>query len=380
MEKQTEIAEKLKSLRRLMEEHRLDAVVLRRVASLAWLTGGAVTWVNTAAGEGAATAVVTRERQIFLTNTIEAPRFIREEGLADLGWSVEADPWYEQARSLMEYLPGGGAAPPAVGFDTPPGPAGDAAGMRVVPFGGEIARLRARLLPVEQERARILGADCAAVMAEAVDRTEPGQGEFEIAAHLWERSQMRGIQAIVTLIATDERIRQFRHPLPTARHLERYAMLVLCGRRDGLVISITRLLHFGPVPEEILALHRSVADIDARMIAASMPGATLGEVFDAALAGYAHAGFPDAWKDHHQGGVAAYEPREYLAVPGNDDRLASGMLCAWNPSLAGAKSEDTIITGPEGPVILTEMPGWPLIDAGPAGSGTVVPRPDILVR
>ena len=53
------------------------------------------------------------------------------------------------------------------------------------------------------------------------------------------------------LIATDERIFNFRHPLPTAKKLERYAMLILCGRQHGLVCSITRLVHFGHLPEEI---------------------------------------------------------------------------------------------------------------------------------
>lgn len=367
-----------------MEERDLDALVLRKVASLAWLTGGADTYVNTAVSEGAATAVVTREREVFLTNTIEAPRFIREEELPRFGLAVEADPWYEPSRPLVEFLPAPGGRVPAVGFDTvplPPAPGGES-DMRVHFLGADIARLRARLLPVEQERARVLAAECAAMMGEAVERVEPGQSEYEIAAHLSERAQSRGIQAIVALIATDERIRQYRHPLPTARRLQRYAMLVLCGRRDGLVISLTRLVHFGALPEDIRALHRSVAEIDARMIAASTPGVRLDAIFEITRSAYAEAGFPEAWKDHHQGGTAAYEPREMLTLPGSTETLESGMLCAWNPSLPGAKSEDTILVGPAGgePEILTQVPGWPLVEVAPPGGGPVVLRPDILVR
>ena len=56
---------------------------------------------------------------------------------------------------------------------------------------------------------------------------------------------------VVNLIATDERIFNFRHPLPTHKRLERYAMLVLCGRQRGLVCSITRLVHFGRLPDDL---------------------------------------------------------------------------------------------------------------------------------
>jgi Xaa-Pro aminopeptidase len=182
------------------------------------------------------------------------------------------------------------------------------------------------------------------------------------------------------LIATDERIQRFRHPLPTAKKLDRHALLVMCGRRDGLVASVSRIIHFGPVPEEIQRVHEAVAHIDATAITASRPGRTLGDVFADIQTAYADAGFPDGWQGHHQGGVAAYEPREYLALPGSEDLLKEGMVCAWNPSLPGAKSEDSVIVcdapggAPGTPKIVTTIPGWPMIETGS------IPRPGILVR
>jgi Xaa-Pro aminopeptidase len=79
------------------------------------------------------------------------------------------------------------------------------------------------------------------------------------------------------------------------------------------------------------------------MHAATRPGATFGDVFAVAQAAYADAGFPDEWRDHHQGGSIGYQPRERVALPGDPTTIESGMAFAWNPSIAGAKAEDTIV-------------------------------------
>ena len=54
-------------------------------------------------------------------------------------------------------------------------------------------------------------------------------------------------------------------------------------------------------------------------------------------------GFPDEWRDHHQGGSIGYQPRERVALPGDTTVIEAGMALAWNPSIAGVKAEDTIV-------------------------------------
>ena len=48
--------------------------------------------------------------------------------------------------------------------------------------------------------------------------------------------------------------------------------------------SITRLVHFGPLPAELRRKAEAVAAIDAAMLAATVPGVTLGAVFAQAQA------------------------------------------------------------------------------------------------
>jgi len=273
-----------------------------------------------------------------------------EEGLADLGWEFVTTEWHEQADPLSDLLAG-----LQVGADHVRSDATD--------LSAELARLRAALLPSEALRFRDLGRRSADAMGATIERIAPGDTEHEIAAALLGESEARGVQAIVALVATDERVYRFRHPPPTDKRLDKYAMVVLCGRRQGLVSSITRLVHFGPMPDELRRKQRAVARVDAAFIGATRPGARLSEVFARAVQEYAAVGFPDEWRRHHQGGPAGYEPREYLGTPTSEGEkvVAVGQVYAWNPSVAGIKSEDTILVGQADSEVLTTIDGWPLV-------------------
>lgn len=344
---------KLERVYALLDRLQVDGMLLRRVSSFAWATGGAASYVNTATTEGAASLVITREKAYLAANNIEAPRLRDEEKLAEQGWEFVISPWETPLKGLHELLPQESA--------------GRVAGktfLSDVPFGGgkdisaEIARLRAHLTPEEGQRFRVLGRLCAESITEAAEALRPGMSEYEIAALLGGAAQKRGAQPIVNLVATDAR--RYRHPLPTGKKLERYALLVLSGRWRGLVCSVSRMVHFGKLPADLERNIRAAAQVNAAFIAHSRPGKTLGELLEIGQAAYAEAGFPDEWQHHHQGGVIGYEPREYLATPGGTDVLAAGQALAWNPTVQGAKMEDTILLGESENEILTPTPAWPV--------------------
>jgi len=120
----------------------------------------------------------------------------------------------------------------------------------------------------------------------------------------------------------------------------------------------------------------AVAQVDATFIAATRPGQMLGEIFHRATAAYAETGFPDEWHLHHQGGPAGYEPREYVATPRSTDVVSVGQAYAWNPSITGTKSEDTLLVGEEGNELLTAIEDWPTLPV--AVNGRTFARPAIL--
>jgi Xaa-Pro aminopeptidase len=138
-------------------------------------------------------------------------------------------------------------------------------------------------------------------------------------------------------------------------------MLVLCGRRWGLVCSLTRFVHFGRLPDDLRRKAEAAAQVDATLIAATRLSRLLGEIFRRGMAAYAETGFPDEWRLHHQGGPAGYEPREYVATPHSTDVVSVGQVYAWNPSITGTKSEDTILVGEAGNEVLTAIENWPTL-------------------
>ncbi|MBI5960326.1 MAG: aminopeptidase P family protein [Chloroflexi bacterium] len=361
MDYKNEVQTKLGRARQLMQDQQVGALWLRRADNFAWITGGVDSAVNTADVLGIASVVITPTEATVWTNSIEAPRLTNEDRIEDRGFKVRYSPW--EATQPIEL----GST---LATDFPLRDAKD--------VGLELQKLRSHLLPVEIDRFRNLGQLCAEAMDSAISMTAPGMTEWEIASVLGGETRHLGITPIVVLIATDERISQYRHPLPTDKEMTQYAMLVLCGRKNGLVCSITRLIHFGSLPAVLREKMHACAEVDARMIAASMPGVTLGEMFKITQDAYARVGYDGEWKLHHQGGTAAYSPRELLAVPGESFALAPGMACAWNPSITGVKSEDTILVPEAGgtPEVLTAVDGWPVEEI--EVNGTVFERPLIV--
>jgi Xaa-Pro aminopeptidase len=153
-------------------------------------------------------------------------------------------------------------------------------------------------------------------------------------------------------------------------------MLIMCCRYKGLISSNTRLVHFGRLPDELRHKANVLAKVDAAVIDATRPGVALSEVFHILQAAYAEAGFPDEWQLHHQGGPASYEPREWLATPDTKDVVTLGQVYAWNPSITGTKSEDTILVGSTENEVITGFPDWPMITV--EVGGRTYQRPDIL--
>ena len=119
---------------------------------------------------------------------------------------------------------------------------------------------------------------------------------------------------------------------------------------------------------------RTAAEVDAAVLSASRPGATLGELFDVLSRAYEEQGFPEEWRRHHQGGLTGYRGREVFAVPADPTRLPEACAVAWNPSVTGGgKSEDTALVTSAGVEVLTRTPSLPELE-----TKVGIPRPAIV--
>lgn len=249
----------LERIRAFMEKRGLDGVLLRTRRNFAWATGGKDNHIDHTSELGVADLLIFHDTKYCITTKMEAAR-LRDEELDGLGYEFVTPEWYEGTKTAIEQL----CAGKNVGADVSFG--------NLDHVGEELAPLRYRLTTEEIERYRWLSQRAAKAVETTCHDIEPGWTEHEIAAQMASKVLKDGIQPTVLLVATDDRIFKYRHPIPTDQRLERYAMLVLCAEKWGLVSNVTRFVHFGPLPEEIAANKQKLAQIDVEMNASTRPG------------------------------------------------------------------------------------------------------------
>ena len=90
--------------------------------------------------------------------------------------------------------------------------------------------------------------------------------------------------------------------------------------------------------------------------------------FKIAQAAYAAQGFPGEERFHHQGGPTGYGEREWVATPNGTEVVVNNQAFAWNPSIRGGKTEDTVLLHDGVIENLTPTPELPTIQANVEGS------------
>jgi Xaa-Pro dipeptidase len=359
-----------------LDRHHLDGVFLNHRASFAWITGGGDNHIASTSPSGVAGILATRDSRICFTNTIESPRFVDEE-LLGMGIEVVTYPWFDPKagqKKLKELIAGRK-------FASDPTDSGefDRFGAGFVPLPDDFTQLRWFLTTEEITRYKEGGRRTSAAVEAACKKISPNMTEHEIAAVLDAEVHSRSLVPVVTLVAADERVARFRHPIPTDQRVTRYCMLVSCASLGGLISNITRFVSFASLPEDIRRKQQAVCNVDAAVNLSTRPGKTLGDMFKILDKAYADNGFPGEYKLHHQGGSTGYAGRDVFAEPGSTVRIMENQAFAWNPSITGVKSEDTILctkTGIE--MITTISPDWPKI-RGEFGNQSL-DRADILLR
>jgi Xaa-Pro aminopeptidase len=328
-------------LRELMDRQGLGALLLRRPANFAWYTGGADNRVDHASPLGVADVLLTLEAEYIFTNNIEAPR-MREEQTP--GLEVIEHPWYGDEAVVIREVVGDAS----LGTDF--------ALEGALDVSGEVAPLRYVLDPVVLEHYQRIGADAAAAVAEAAASLESGMSEYEAAANLAAACRRRGLFSSVLLAAADDRIGHYRHPIPRGDFIKRRIMLVVSAERGGLYANVTRIVNFEEPEAELKRRQEASETILGRMREeATRPGRTLADAFEDCQRFYAEAGFPGEWKLHHQGGMTGYASREVIATPATQQEIQVGQAFAWNPSITGAKAEETFILTESGPDVITPV-------------------------
>lgn len=324
--------EKQDRVARVRKEFGGVPLILTSHEAVSWYLEGVRTHVSLAGAPVLAVRAAADGDVLFVADN-EADRMIAEELLPEDAERVVRVPWWTS---------------PAVA-------AAEMAGVAEADAATQLRAARARMLPAERARYRSLGRETAETLTDVLARVSPAQSERAVAAVAAAELIARGIDPLVVLVAGAER-GGFRHPLPTAGVLGERAMIVVCGRRDGLIANATRWVGESVDEEPILGVERAFLD-------ASAPGARLDEAFAAGTAAYARFGFDaDEWQHHHQGGPTGYAGRDPRATASTADLLVEDQAFAWNPTGPGRKVEDTMLRTDDGWEVLTVDERWPSVE------------------
>lgn len=363
---QTHLADRRERLDEYLDREDLDAVWFARPNSFSWLTGGSNV-VDHHADIGVAAAGYDRDGGWrVVTDNIEADRLADEELPA--AFDVEEAAWYDS--SLAEAVADRTEGRAAADFDVPG-------------FDGlDATELRQPLSSTDVERYRELGEDVAAAVERVAREVEPEDTEHEVAAGLRIALATRNVNAPVVLVGGAERAQAYRHYTPTFAELGDYVLVSVTGERGGLYASTTRTVAFDP-PSWLTDRHEKAMRVETSALAATQSAARRGgdaaDVFDDIVAAYEDAGEPDEWRNHHQGGAAGFAGREWFAAPDEERPVHAPMAYAYNPTVRGAKSEDTVLVTEEEVEVLTETGEWPTRTVGSRDGELSLERHEILV-
>jgi len=350
-------------LEELLEERSLSAVWFARPANFAWLLGGDNV-VDRTADVGVAAAGYDGDDVRVVTDDIEAGRLADEQLPA--GVEVEAYEWH--GGSLAAAVEDRSPQPAAADFDVP--------GLEPLAAGD----LRQPLTGTDVDRYRELGRTVAGAVEGACRAARPDHTERAVAADLRMRLTEASVETPVVLVGGEGRAREYRHYTPTGAELGGYALVSVTAERAGLFASCTRTVAFEP-PKWLPARHRAACRVEATALAATRAvgrdGGTAGDVFEAVREAYDAVGWPEEWRNHHQGGAAGFAGREWIATPGSSEPVRLPMGYAWNPTVAGTKSEDTVLVEASGYEHLTSG-NQPTVTVDAVGYDETFERPDVL--
>jgi Xaa-Pro aminopeptidase len=320
------VAGRVERLRELIYRHGAQALVLDQRRDFAWLTLGGLNHVVVGSETGVAPIVVTATDAVVVAPMNEFAR-IRDEEVAGLPLDLISVPWWDAQAltSEVERM------------------SGDSRALAARDVADELQELRSVMIPFEHERMTSIAALVNGALDDALAAVARGTTEDTVAAVVGERFATAGARLPVLLVAADERISRYRHPIPTDTRIQARAMVVVVAERWGLHVAATRFVELEPRTSDLDERAAAISDVLYRMRAATTVGSSFGDAFAAARAAYADHGMADEWQLHHQGGSIGYGPRERIATPGDGTPIKAGMAFAWNPSTVGYKAEETLL-------------------------------------
>lgn len=349
----------------ILEAMGAEALVLLMPAHVSWFTAGLN--LRGLAADSERPGVYTNGRQRWLVcSNVDTHRLFDEE-LDRLGFQIKEWQWAGGRADLLAGLTAG----KKVAADRP---------FPNIPMANERLRPLVRVLSgFEQEQYRDLGR----VVAHAVEATgrnfERGQTEEEVAGQVGHRFLRHGVEPTAISATADGRGAKYRRAGFAAVPVTRTCVLQATGERDGLFVTCSRTVSFGPAPDDLRVAHDLAARQAALCRANTGPDVTVAAVGEAARSVLVNTAYEFDWRLYQPGYGTGRFAAEELRKAGLEDPLEIGMAVVWQSRVGPAAAIDTVIVTDGEPVPVTPLDEWPLKRLAIRG-GPYHDIADVLVR
>ncbi len=330
-----------------------DILILGRRDNFAWVSEGNDNAVVTNIDTGVAYLVLYKNKltnDVIISDSSDAARIQDEQN--SLGLTVFEIPWYTNLHTHIK------------NFCEDQSKKGmNCATDFVIPNTtcvlDLLIDLRMQLNQNEILSYKQLGQDCASIIERIAMSSKVGESEISIANRIKAECFSKNISPDCVLVGSDERIVKYRHPMPTNKQISQSLMLVLGGQRNGLNVSLTRMMYFKSIPIEIQERMHATQYIFAMSQLLMKDNRPYSDYFEELKKAYAEVNYADEWKMHHQGGPTGYGCREFIINSGTEKMIKNNQAYAWNPTVCGTKCEETSLLIDNKADIITKTTNWP---------------------
>ncbi len=218
--------------------------------------------------------------------------------------------------------------------------------------------LRAVKRPEEVERITRAAEIIKKVIAEVYAELSPGVAEREAAASIYLNLIEEGLRPGPILVQFGENT-ALPHQGPTGRRLREGDVVIIdvTAAYDGYYADITRTFAFRGEPARFREIYEAVSEAQTAAVAAARPGASAGEVDEAARSALRRRGL-DRYFVHRTGHGLGLEFHEAPNIaPGESYKLRAGNVFTIEPGVYlqghfGVRIEDDVVVEGEGARVL----------------------------
>lgn len=335
MKREQDFDYKIEAIRAILVEKGYSCIEIKSQALFSYITKGRG-FIGIASTMACANLFITLDGIYLVGDNIDTMRIYNEQMNSNPLVKVLMYQWYEPSKrsEIVDKITNG---------------------LKVASEGdleSELFKLRTVMTPYDKEEYKKLCHDAATIVEDICKNLKSGITEYELAGEISKQFWSNDIEPITLLVAFDERALLYRHPVMVNNTLKNYALVGICGRRNGLIVSITRDVLIDR-DEEMIQKHDKCVMVNAAFLNALKIDNTLEEVFENGINEYSKQGYPQEYQEHHQGGLTGYIPREMKVNFLCKHLVRENEVYAFNPTIQGAKCEDTVLVTESGIEIMT---------------------------